>query len=371
MQVICDLCRQSRNYDPIQHRCTCGGAWEPLYSSSFNPDSIALGDSSLWRYRDLLQIPEIENLISLGAGWTPLVDSVWDEKTVHFKLEFFSPTGSFKDRGTEVEVNYLEAVGVSQVVEDSSGNAGASLAAYAARSGLQAHIYAPESASPAKLAQIQVYGAVLHKIPGARSEATRAALNAVALGGIYASHAYNPYYLLGQQTFAWEIWEQLGRKAPDALVIPVGQGGLLMGAWLGFERLLQAGLISSLPRLYAIQPQLLAPIRRAFQAGKDDIDEWQPTEKSLAEGLAIIKPVRSRRILQALRESKGGALTVTEAEICQAYDRLARMGIFAEPSSAVAAAALPQVRQLLDSHALIVTALTGSGLKAPIFSPEV
>jgi len=370
MQVICDLCQQRIGYDPGQYHCACGGTWEPLRLSGFNSDSIALKESSLWRYRDLLQIPEIESPISLGAGWTPLVDSVWDEKTVHFKLEYFSPTGSFKDRGTELEANYLKAVGVTQVVEDSSGNAGASLAAYAARSGLQAHIYAPESASPAKLAQIQVYGAVLYKIPGARSEATRAALNAVAQGKIYASHAYNPLYLLGQQTFAWEVWEQLGRKAPDALIIPVGQGGLLMGAWLGFERLLQAGLIGSLPRLYAIQPQLLAPIQRAFQTGKDDIDEWQPTEKSLAEGLAIVKPVRSKRILQALRKSKGGAFTVSEAEIRHAYYRLARMGIFAEPSSAVAVAALPQVRQVLAQQASIVIALTGSGLKAPLIPPE-
>jgi threonine synthase len=108
----------------------------------------------------------------------------------------------------------LRVVGVKDVVEDSSGNAGASMAAYAARAGLKAAIYAPESASPAKLAQINIFGADLHKIPGPRSETTKAALKAVSLGAVYASHAYNPIYLLGQQSFAWEIWEQFGREAP-------------------------------------------------------------------------------------------------------------------------------------------------------------
>ncbi len=323
----------------------------------------------MWRYRKLLALPEISHPLSLGAGWTPVMETEWQGHTLAFKLEYLAPSGSFKDRGTEVEANYLKAVGVREVVEDSSGNAGASLAAYAARTGLHAAIYAPESASPAKLAQITVYGAQLRLIPGPRSACTQAVLKAVAEGGVvYASHAYNPVYLLGQQTFAWEIWEHFEREVPEAIVIPVGQGGLLLGAWLGFKRLLRAGLINRIPRLFAVQPELLAPIPAAFNAGDEEVAEAKPREKSLAEGLAIVKPVRGRRILQALRESGGGALTVSETEIKEAHHQLAHIGLYAEPTSATAAAALRQVQGILGENARIVVALTGSGLKSPLES---
>jgi threonine synthase len=366
MQIICDRCHQTGEFDPYIFRCACGGAWEPVESLLFDPASIDPAYSSVWRYRDPMGLAEIREPLSLGAGWTPLVDVPWGDMHTSFKLEYMAPSGSFKDRGTEVEANFLAAMGIRDVVEDSSGNAGASLAAYAARTGLHAAIYAPDSASPAKLAQIEVYGAELRRIPGPRSEATRAVLQAVEAGAVYASHAYNPAYLLGQQTFAWELWEQLGGDAPDVLVIPVGQGGLLLGAWLGFRRLLQAGLIARLPRLYAAQPEILAPIVHAFNAGAEEIEEITPTGKSLAEGLAIVKPVRGRRILQALHESGGAGLTVSEAQIGAAYYQLAENGLFAEPSSAAAAAALPQVRQLAGKNAKIIVALTGSGLKSPL-----
>jgi threonine synthase len=366
MHVICDRCHHEDEFDPRQYRCACGGAWEPWEVEPYNPSLTDPNENSVWCYREVMGLHEVENPLSLGAGLTPLISMSWDGAEVSFKLEYISPTGSFKDRGTEVEANYLAAVGIRDVVEDSSGNAGASLAAYAARIGLRAAIYAPDSASPAKLSQIEVYGADLRRVPGPRAEATRAALQTVAEGAVYASHAYNPAYLLGQQTFAWECWEQLGGAAPDALVIPVGQGGLLLGAWLGFRRLLGVGLIKRMPRLFAAQPEMLAPIAQAFNAGADEIEEITPDGRSLAEGLAIVKPVRGHRILQALRESGGAGLTVSEEQIRAAYHDLARRGLFAEPSSATAAAALSQVRQLVGEKAKIVVALTGSGLKSPL-----
>lgn len=366
MRVVCDHCLQVKEFQPDEFRCSCGGAWEPLEKNDFNPNLIDKKNTTVWRYHKLMDLDEVTRPQSLSAGWTPLLDIVWEGKDTFFKLEYLSPTGSFKDRGTEIEANYLKAMGVEQAVEDSSGNAGASLAAYAARTGLKTAIYAPESSSPAKLAQIEVYGAELRKIPGPRIEATRAVLKAVEQGAAYASHAYNPVYLLGQQTYAWEIWEQLDGKAPDAIVIPTGQGGLFLGAWFGFKRLLSAGLITNLPRFYAAQPEILAPIALSFENGHEDVEDVTPQAKSLAEGLAIVKPVRGRRILQALRESGGAGLTVSEEEIKTAYHKLARNGLFAEPSSAVAAAAVAKVRQKLDSDAVIVAALTGSGLKSSI-----
>ena len=365
MKVFCPDCEKSAIFDPRQFRCDCGGAWEPEESASFDISKINSAKPGLWRYRDIFSLDEVKDLFTLGAGWTPLVDINFNGRQTCFKLEFMAPTGSFKDRGTEVEINHLRANGISSVVEDSSGNAGASMAAYAARAGLKAAIYAPESASPAKLAQIGFFGAELHKIPGARSETTKAVLQAVSNGAVYASHAYNPVYLLGQQSFAWEIWEQFGGEAPDAIVIPVGQGGLLMGAWLGFRRLMRAGLIQRLPRLYAAQPELLSPVKAAFSAGLAEIPEAVPKGISQAEGLAIVKPVRGKRILQALRESGGGALTVNEEEIKTAWQTLAHNGLFAESTSATAAAALPQVFTSIGPDSKVVVALTGSGLKSP------
>jgi len=366
MRVICHDCQEEKEFDPHVFRCTCGGAWEPIEKSDFDLDSIRKDLSSVWRYQGIFRSRALESPVSLGAGWTPLFCSEWEGNDTFFKLEYISPTGSFKDRGTEVEISYLKAVGVKQVVEDSSGNAGAAVAAYAARAGINADIYVPDSASPAKLSQIQIYGAKLHKIPGPRVEATNAVFEAAAYGAVYASHAYSPVYLLGQQTIAWEIWEQTEGKLPEAVVIPVGQCGLLMGAWLGFRRLLLAGIIEKLPRLYAAQPKCLAPVYHAFTKGLDDIPQVHSTRSSLAKGLAIVKPVRGKRILQALRESKGGAVVVSENQIKQAYRNLAKKGFFAEPSSAVAAAAIGTIRQELGNSAVILAVLTGSGLKTTV-----
>jgi len=365
MKVFCSECGKNAIFDAYQFCCECGGAWEPEESSTFNRSLIEPSKPGLWRYRDIFSLEEIKEPFTLGAGWTPLVNADLDGRKTFFKLEFMAPTGSFKDRGTEVEINFLKAVGIQDFIEDSSGNAGASMAAYAARAGLKASIYSPESASPAKLAQISFFGAELHKIPGPRSETTKAALKAVAQGVVYASHAYNPVNLLGQQSFAWEVWEQFGGEAPDAVVFPTGQGGLLLGAWLGFRRLKMAGLIKELPKIFAVQPELLSPINFAWTAGLNEIPEITPKGVSQAEGLAIVKPVRGKRILQALRESDGEALIVSEEEISSAWHSLGMMGLFAEPTSAAAAAALPQVYTKVGRNAKVLVALTGSGLKTP------
>ncbi len=365
MRVVCPDCRKRAIFNTHEFRCDCGAAWEPEESAEFEKTKIYRSKPGLWRYQNIFDLGEIEDPITLGAGWTPLVDVNFQNRRTYFKLEFMAPTGSFKDRGTEVEINFLRACGIKDVVEDSSGNAGASLAAYAARAGMKAAVFAPESASPAKLAQINIFGAQLRKIAGPRSETTKAALQEVGRGAVYASHAYNPVYLLGQQSFAWEIWEQFGFKAPDAIVIPVGQGGLLMGAWLGFRRLRHAGLIKEIPKLFAAQPELLAPINAALGLGLLEIPEFSPKGISQAEGLAIVKPVRGKRILQALRESNGSALTVTEDEIKSAWQSLALHGLFVEPTSAAAVAALPHIFKIIGENEKIVVALTGTGLKSP------
>jgi len=273
-----------------------------------------------------------------------------------------APTGSYKDRGVALMVSTLATQGVTTVCDDSSGNAGASLAAYAARASVQATIFTPAYASPAKRAQIAVYGATLVPVPGPREEATRAAHRAVEEGMTYASHNWHPAMLVGLQTIAWEVWEQMGRQGPDWFVLPVGHGSLLLGAHRGFQRLLTADLIERLPRLVAVQAEPVAPLYAAFHAGLDEIPAV-PSGHTVAEGIAINQPVRGPALLQALRESNGTVLQVSDQATLQAQQLLARRGLYVEPTAAAAVAGLQQLIKQVKPHEVVVVPLTGSGLK--------
>ncbi|NMC47612.1 MAG: pyridoxal-phosphate dependent enzyme [Chloroflexi bacterium] len=366
MQVICERCGKSENFVFSNWHCECGGAWLLQAILPVSGDSIDTHENSIWRYRGFFPVELRHPQDSLGAGFTPLLPcSIYDHKVL-LKLDYLMPTGSFKDRGVELMMNALALAGVRQVVEDSSGNAGASVAAYAARLGMHASIFAPAHASPAKLAQIEVYGAQVHTIPGARQNASRAVMDAVQNGMVYASHANNPVYLLGQQTAAWEIWEQMAFHVPDWVVVPVGQGGNLLGYYEGFRALLRSGMIERLPGIIAVQPQRLAPICDAYQQGWR---EWMPVSApqvgSVAEGLAITQPVRWKHIVDALDQSHGFCVRVPEEQILPAQYQLAKQGFYIEPTSAVVIAALPQIFNIVENNPRVVVSLTGSGLKSP------
>ena len=253
MHVHCDTCGNKAQLNVSNWRCRCGYAWEPILPSRFDPDLINSSDQSFWRYGKFLGIDVQEPIHEFNGGWTPLIKTELSGKSVHLKLDYLSLSGSFKDRGVSTMINQLSHMGISQVVEDSSGNAGASLAAHSARFNINAKIFVPSYASPAKLHQIEVYGAKIEKVPGPRSEAENAAIKSINSTIAYASHAYHPAYLAGQVTAAYELWEQLGRKAPDWVLCPVGQGGLFIGYWMGFKLLKHSGLIDHFPRLVAVQ----------------------------------------------------------------------------------------------------------------------
>jgi len=361
MKVFCPECDAREPLVSERWRCDCGGAWEPVERTGLNTAQIDTAGFSIWRYRRFLglEIPTVQ----LGVGWTPLLRQTWDGREVRFKLEFMAPTGSFKDRGTEVMVNLLAAQGETYIVDDSSGNAGASVAAYAAQAGMRAEIFVPAYASPAKQAQIAVYGAEVRPIPGVRANAKTAALEAAERGAALASHAYHPGFLAGQLTVAWELWEQLGRRAPDWYVVPVGQGVQLLGVWLGFRALRAAGLVPRLPRLVAVQAAALAPLCRAFEAGLEAVPAVEPVQPSVAEGLSIAEPVRGKRLLQAIRETGGTCVAVGDEATLLAQRQLARRGLYVEPTSATAVAALGTVIQHAAPDETIIVPLTGSGLK--------
>ncbi|NOZ27407.1 MAG: pyridoxal-phosphate dependent enzyme [Chloroflexi bacterium] len=364
MKLVCTHCGARESWPADQWACACGGPREMVGLPRFDPKAIDSYRPGLWRYQAMLPPSLTSDPITLGEGWTPLISGVWEGVDLYWKLEGLNPTGSFKDRGTALVINDIVARGVDRVVEDSSGNAGASLAAYAARAGVKARVFVPAYASPAKQAQIAVYGAELVPVPGPRLEATRAAEAEAAAGAVYASHVWHPLTLVGMATAAWEIWEQLGHRVPDWFVTPVGQGTLLLGVWRGFQALLTAGVSDRLPRLVAAQAERCAPLVTAMTAGRKEV-EAVPAQSTVAEGIAIVQPVRGRALLAALRESDGIALVATETQISEAQERLARAGLYVEPTSATAAAVLPQIRPYVTPGEIVVVALTGSGLKSP------
>jgi threonine synthase len=331
-----------------------------------NRSQMAADVPSMWRYGAALPVP-MDGAISLGETITPLVDVELDGSMVRCKLDFLLPSGSFKDRGAAVLVSALKALGVRHAIEDSSGNAAAAIAAYAARAGIACTVYAPASASAGKLVQSAAYGARVERVEGSRDDVAEAAIAAAAVDptAAYASHNWHPFFIEGVKTWALEVWEQLGYRAPDNVVVPVGSGSMLLGAHLAFSQLRAGGEVTRLPRLFAAQPAACAPVHAAFVGDALDV---QPFERrpTLAEGASIARPVRGREVLAALRESDGGAVAVEEDEIASALTGLARRGIYVEPTSAVAVAG---VRRLLAGRAIVpgeetVVMLSGSGLKA-------
>jgi threonine synthase len=350
----CLRCAKEYPGDVRRWRCECGAPFALEDSLPFSRETIDTDILSIWRYRAMLPVTKI---ISLGEGHTPLIEVELYEQKVACKLEYLAPTGSFKDRGTTVLVSALVEMGIKRVVEDSSGNAGASLAAYCARAGIETQIYVPAQASSEKLAQIEAYGAKLIPIAGPRERAAQAAQKA-AERDYYASHYWNPLPQEGIKTEAYEICEDLGWQAPKKVIVPVGQGTHLLGLYQGFRDLLEAKLIQKVPRLYGVQAIACSPLYEAFRGHAS-----MKPRPTVAEGISIGEPTRGGEVLEAVRATEGEMLAVTDEETLQARDMIARRGLYVEPTSAVAVAALKQLSP--RSEGVTVISLTGSGLKSP------
>lgn len=300
----------------------------------------------------------------MGEGGTPLIERQWEGRAVHLKMDYLAPTGSFKDRGVAVLMSYLKQRGVASILEDLSGNAGAAMAAYSAAAGIACRILVPASAPAGKLVQMRAMGADVVPIEGSRQDVSDAAL-AEAEKTFYASHNWQPFFLEGTKTVAYEIWEQLGFRAPDNVIAPCGGGSNVIGCHIGFRELLAAGQIDRMPRIFGIQAANCGPVAAAFAAGADD---YIPTETTatVADGIALSRPVRLRQMLAAARETGGAMVAVGEDEIVAALESLLRLGLFVEPTSAAGAAGLGKLIAAGDIKAndTTVLILTGSGLKA-------
>ena len=368
MRMICADCKTVYKLGPTRFRCECGGPLELVDAPAFDLAHVNRHDHSLFRYRHSLPLPADTAVVTLGEGGTPLVEADWREIPILLKCEHLNPTGSFKDRGTAVLVTSLAAAGVEEVVEDSSGNAGASLAAYSARAGIRATIYVPAHASPVKQSQIMAYGAEIVRVEGPRTETARTVMRAAQAGATYASHVYHPLIHHGIKTAAYEICEQLGARLgknlhpPDAVVLPVGHGSLLLGLNLGFKELVRGGHILRIPRLFGIQAGPCAPLAAAWTEGAGEPAAVIEGD-TVAEGVSIATPVRGRAILTAVHDSGGMILAVEDGETLEAQRGLAHQGFYVEPTSAVALAGLGHLQEQLGETTVVV--LTGSGFKTP------
>jgi threonine synthase len=351
---------------PLDQPRWCGPGHAPLLLTplpGMRRRGIDRTTRSLWRYRAALPM-QVDDPITLGEGCTPLIRRTLHGAPALLKCEWLMPTGSFKDRGACVMLSLLRAQGVQEVLEDSSGNGGAAVSAYAAAGGMQATIMAPASTSPAKTVQMRAHGATVELIPGTRQDTADAAVRRSETT-FYASHNWHPFFLHGTKTLAYELWEDLGFRAPDNIITPCGAGSNVLGCEIGFSELLRAGEIDAMPRIFAAQPANCGPIAAAFLAGSDVpvATEIKPT---IAEGTAIAQPIRLAEVLGTLRETRGGAVMLSEAEIGAATLDLARIGSYVEPTAAQAAAAFGKLLAAgtIAPEQSTVLVLTGSGLKA-------
>jgi len=375
-------------------RCSCGGpldyAENPIPDGSPPPFSRLDTRRGLWAFFEFLPISQ---QVSLGEGFTPLVGSeTWDAQ---FKLEYVFPTGSFKDRGATTTLSRAAEIGVDTIVEDSSGNAGASIATYAARADVDAEIYVPAELPQSKLMAIQRAGAKPVRVEGTREDVSDACIDAVERGDAwYASHAWNPAFLAGTMTFAFEVAAQRDWSVPDSVVLPTGNGTLSLGAYRGFKALYDAGMIDRLPRMLVAQARGYAPIVDALDgieidpAEESDADEETAApsdgprtggglgvsigdddsplpDNELADGIQIRDPPRKDQIVEAIEATDGAAIEIGENQLEIALDRLHRSGFYVEPTCAVGPAALRAFRDegLVGPDEDVVVALTGSGLK--------
>lgn len=359
-EINCSVCGQSSS-SSLNFRCpSCGQPLDLQIHFDFEAGKIRKRDYTVWRHTKFFPYVKEKKIITLGEGWTPLVNS----GNVYFKLENLNPTGSFKDRGSTVLISALHKLikkAEGYISEDSSGNAGASIAAYAARTGLKAKIYVPENVSGPKLNQIQFYGAEVVTVSGGRSRVAEAAQK-TERGKFYVGHILHPLFRDGIRSLAYEITEHLGWQAPERVYLPVSAGTLLLGVTNGFKHLVESNVIEAMPKIVACQTQQVSPLYHRFKNLS-----YTPPEKitSIADALASVNPPLLGLMVKSLREANGDSVVVEEDGILSAFKELARKGFFVEPSSAVAYAAykkqLKNKETSKDDKTVII--LTGMGLK--------
>jgi threonine synthase len=376
----CINCGSKYGIDEIMYFCKkCGDILEIKYEQGKLAE--ALRDTewrktplSVWRYRHFMPISDTAKIVSLNEGGTGfhLCENLAKHlglRQLYVKNEGENPTGSFKDRGMTVGVTKAVELGVKSVICASTGNTSASLAAYAAKAGLQSAVLIPSGKiAYGKLSQAMIYGAKVIQVRGNFDQSLDAVLKlSEKHRSIYLLNSINPFRIEGQKSLGYEICDQLNQEAPDRIIVPVGNAGNISAIWKGFSEFHELGIIKALPKMTGIQAAGSAPIAQAIKTGSDTIVPVSAPE-TVATAIRIGAPVSWKKALNAIRKSDGTAETVTDEEILSAQKLLASVeGLFVEPASASSIAGLIKLVQngTIDRDERIVCVTTGHGLKDP------
>ncbi len=352
--LICTICHSAYHYQSAyRYKCDCGGTL--MIQIPTIPKKSKTSNRNLFdRYQHWWGLPDEFEYFTLGEGRTPIVPFRYRDRNITGKLEYLSPSGSYKDRGAALMISVLKYSGVKELIEDSSGNAGGSIAAYSTAAGINCSIYCPDTASGAKLSFIKNSGAKLNLIEGGRENAAKKALEE-AEQMVYGSHVWNPWFMAGVRSIAYEIAEDY-EMVPEEIIMPLGNGALLLGVYQGFCDLLHAGLIKKIPKLIGVQAVEVSPIFHLWLK-----IPYQQSGKTIAEGIANAAPPRALEIVNAIHHSEGKVMVATEQEIIDAWKSAQSSGILIEPTSAVVLAAEMQLSP--NPHRLHI--FTGSVLKTP------
>ncbi len=371
----CTACGLRHEWSHLQNLCTA--CHKPLFAivdlakagRALTRDALATREKSLWRYREVLPLPAGVEPVALGEGGTPLLRTkkFADDVDLWIKDESLNPTQSFKARGMSVAVSMAKHLGAIKLAVPSAGNAGGALAAYAARAGLEAHIFMPRDTPRANIIECRELGAHVTLIDGLITDCgAEIARRKADEGWFDMSTLKEPYRIEGKKTLGYELAEQLDWKLPDAILYPTGGGTGLIGMWKAFDEMEALGWIDrKRPRMFSVQASGCAPIVRAFEAGEKFAAEF-PNAHTIASGLRVPKAIGDFLILKILRQSNGGAVAVGDREMIRVVrDVGSTEGLFVAPEGAACFAALKSLRHAgkIDIGERVVIFNTGSGIK--------
>ena len=377
--LICDDCEAEYSHMKKINVCTnCSGLLEACYDHQkmkreIDLDEIRKRKNDVWRWKELLPVIDESHIVTLGEGATPLlkcahVADIVGIKNDYVKNDTLNPTASFKDRSFSVAVSKAKEISVKLGLAYTSGNAGASFAAYMARAGMDSVVLVREWATREKIGMIKIYGHKMTKLAfDSFSKVATMLQQAEKKLGVYQFGIFtNPFRHEGNKTYAYEMWEDMEGGIPDVMIHPVSHGGGIYGAYKGFKDLMALGLTDRLPRMVAAQPVSSAPIVKAFNEGKKEAERSGNPKGTIAQSIGSDAPIgKGKRILRCLSDSAGCAVAISDEEMLDAMKWLGKDGIFAEPSAAISVAAAKKLVESgqVDSGETVVSVVTGSGLK--------
>lgn len=362
MKYICSKCGITEKVTTRKSKCNCGGLWKLDYKPpKFDLSLIDKDTWSIFRYRAFMPLEgEQWRELSLGEGMTPVIQFNED---VLLKMDYFMPTLSFKDRGAAVLIAHCMAIGIDSVVQDSSGNAGNSVAAYCGKANIDCEIFVPEGTSPKKIDMIKSHNAKVNVVPGTRDDCANACRAKVDKEGIYyANHVYSPFFYEGTKTYIYEVYEQLGR-IPQNIFVPLGNGTLFIGIVKALEELLESNVIDKMPNIIAVQSEYCDPFAKAV-ISKGNYPAKITPKPTMAEGIAIGEPMRGEEILEYTYKHNIEIITAPEDSILEARAILAAKGVYCEHTTAATYAAYLKYCELKGNISDALIPMCGAGLKS-------